>query len=244
MAGETNRTAPNLFYTDRIKYWLRKYNTGDTYWMYKKTASMVEKHYNRLNPDGQVHKMLLPSCGKTFDLDWLSSQGVPLVVGVDLCLPVLQDVCARSDREWTATAVSKPGADFTLFERSDGKIKLYNGDMLQFSPEFEGTFDAMWERGSLIILPPTDVNKYVEVLKRLLKPGGRILLESIEFDKDTIDSSTQDLLPFPPFPYFLKDITDLFEPECTVEFLESCPEEWKYGKWTDITVYLITKKHF
>lgn len=244
MAEEVNRTAPNLFDTDGVKYWQQRYDTGDTYWMHTEAAAMLVKYYSRLNPEGQARKMLIPLCGKTLDLEWLSNQGVPLVVGVDCLLSVLKEVCARSNRTWTTKSVSgEGGSDFTLLERSDGKMKLFSGDILQFSPEVEGTFDAMWERGSLIILPPKDVKKYVKLLKRLLIPGGRILLESIEFDKDAIDPSTTDFMPFPPFPYFLKDIKSLFEAERSVEFFESCPAKWKYGKQTDLVYYLITKNH-
>ncbi|GFR60726.1 thiopurine S-methyltransferase [Elysia marginata] len=242
MTQELNRTAPGLFHTDVVKYWQQRYDGGDTYWLRKEATAMLVKHYNKLNPEGKAQNMLLPLCGKSVDLDWLSSQGVPLVVGVDCLLAVLREVSVRSGQSWIQTQVSESGSDFQLLERSDGKMKLYSGDMLRFSTEIAGTFDAMWERGSLIILPPTDINKYAELLKSLLNPGGRILLESIEFDKDAIDPAT-DYMPFPPFPYFPKDIRLLFEPECTVEYLDKSACKWKYGKETHLVIYLITKKN-
>ncbi|KAK3732788.1 hypothetical protein RRG08_041098 [Elysia crispata] len=206
---EVNRTAPELFDSENLKYWQHRYDVGDTYWMRQEAAPMLVKHYMKLNPDKKARNILLPLCGKSWDLDWLSEQDVPLVVGIDCLLGVLREFSNRSGHIWTETAVPKLGSDSVLLKRNDGKMKLYSCDMLDFSPEIEGTFDAVWERGSLIILPRESVNRYVQILVSLLRSGGRILLESIEFDADAIDPGTE-YKPFPPFPYFQEDIKHLF----------------------------------
>ncbi|GFN80627.1 thiopurine s-methyltransferase [Plakobranchus ocellatus] len=51
-----------------------------------------------------------------------------------------------------------------LSQSKDGMIKLYCGDMLQFSSSFEGTLDAIWDRGSLVVLDRSDVPRLVKKL--------------------------------------------------------------------------------
>ncbi|GFO47488.1 thiopurine s-methyltransferase [Plakobranchus ocellatus] len=107
--------------------------------------------------------------------------------------------------------------------------------------EMEGKFDAIWERGDLIIIPRENVVSYTQQIKGLLNPGGRLLLETIEYDPKTLDPESALKAP-PPFPMFPEEIKRLFEPECSVAEVDEFPSSYLYGDKTDYRMYLIVKQ--
>ncbi|GFS04796.1 thiopurine S-methyltransferase [Elysia marginata] len=167
------------------------------------------------------------------------------VIGVDIALPALTKFVAQSGQDWTETAAPKLGPDAKLFTRKDGKIKLYWGDALTFSMDVEGRFDAMFDCNGLHVLDSNKTRLYASMAKRLLNPGGRLLLEAGAYDEKLLeDENFKPPLPIPP-PYTLRlqDIKELFEPECTVEHLGTMhTEEIFYNHPADFHDYLIIKK--
>jgi len=47
-------------------------------------------------------------------------------------------------------------------------------------PPFVGTFDAVYDRASIVAIEPGLRTSYVKILDRLLRPGGRILMVALE----------------------------------------------------------------
>ena len=63
------------------------------------------------------------------------------------------------------------------------------GDIFQCSIDNVGSFDAVWDQNSLVALNLEDRERYVTLMKSLLKPKGKILLTTFEYDQSCYDIS-------------------------------------------------------
>lgn len=68
------------------------------------------------------------------------------------------------------------------YERFQGeKITLLKGDFFELDDEKTGgRFGAIFDRGSLVAIEPKMREKYVEIMGKLIAPGGRILIVALE----------------------------------------------------------------
>ncbi|KAK3761933.1 hypothetical protein RRG08_065147 [Elysia crispata] len=224
------------------EYWHYRYTKGFTEWQLEKVYPMLIKHYEKMNPNGKAERVFYPMCGMSLDMNWLVDQGVS-VVGVEIAQQALETFISKSNHNWTISHDPELDTATKMFIRNDGKMKLYCADIQEFSPEIEGKFDAIYDRGSLQFVQPGNVSRYSQVLKDLLKPGGRILLEVVEYDPKILEDKTLDLPMKVPPPYTMnsEDIKRLFEPDCSVERVETYKSDRFLGENVDFHVHLIIK---
>uniref|UniRef100_A0A0B7AQ42 thiopurine S-methyltransferase n=1 Tax=Arion vulgaris TaxID=1028688 RepID=A0A0B7AQ42_9EUPU len=225
---------------ERIVYWNDRWVAGRTGFHQADVHPILNKHLDKLIPKGKANKIFFPLCGKAVDMKWLADKGFT-VVGVDGVSSALQDFYKEQGLESTVEDVTKAGKNIKVYKGHDDQIKLYCCDIMDFTSEFEGTIDAVWDRGSLIALKRDDVSKYVQVIKNILSPQGRILLEVVEYDVSIMADLEGPFKPPPPFPMYKEEILKLYEPECTVEFVEKRPDKTA-GKDIHAVNYLIVKK--
>lgn len=228
---------------DNALYWDQEYKAGRFRWHRGQPHQVLINHYNKLNPDSKVRKVLVTMCGMSEDMNWLENQGLE-VVGIDLSIQALSKFMSTGDHRWTEKRVEKLGQDAKLFTRDDGKIKLYCGNALDFSSEFEGKFDAIYDCDGIHSLPKPQCARMAEMLKGVLNPGGRFLLEAVDYDPKILeqeDLNIESPVP-PPYPMNLKDVTTMFEPECTVQHIETNTALVFCLRETEFKLYLITKK--
>ncbi|XP_059174983.1 thiopurine S-methyltransferase-like [Physella acuta] len=195
---------------------------------------MLSKHLAKLIPDDKANKVFFPLCGKAVDMSWLASQGYN-IVGVDGVKKALEEFFTDQGIEYSVEDVNHNEQTFQMFKSKDDMIRLYCTDIFNFTPDIEGTFDAVWDRGALVALNREDVSGYVQNMKRLLSPNGRILVEVMEYDPDG-----QNKHP-PPHPMYEEEIRSLYEPECEVHLIERVEYQLR---GTDIytVIYNIIKK--
>ena len=79
------------------------------------------------------------------------------------------------------------------------ELNIYTGDY--FTAPIQPV-DTIYDRASLVALPEEMRVQYVERLKQLLKPGGKILLVTLDYD--------QSEMPGPPFSVPKLEIDQLF----------------------------------
>lgn len=116
--------------------------------------------------------VLVPLCGKSLDLAWLAAQGHP-VLGVELS----ELACVAFFKEQgLVPAVDHDG----LFRRyRAGEVTVLEGDFFLLPPE--PRFGAVYERASLIALPPTMREGYANKLVALTGPGAKVLLVTLDY---------------------------------------------------------------
>lgn len=95
------------------------------------------------------------------------------------------------------------------FERFVGKkTTLLKGDFFGLDADATGgQFDSIWDRASMVAIDPALRGDYVDVMKKLLKPGGTILLMTIERRTGTEDG----LKMGPPFSISEEAVRGLYE---------------------------------
>ncbi len=120
--------------------------------------------------------VFVPLCGKSLDMLWLRDQGHP-VLGVELSPLAVEAFFAENGLEYDQHV--KQG--FTLYQ--SGHIQVLCGDFFDLRPEQVRGIGAVYDRASLIALPPEMRARYVEQLNRLLPGPLPMLLVTLEYDQ-------------------------------------------------------------
>lgn len=125
---------------------------------------------------GGAQRVLVPLSGRSLDLAWLAERGHE-VVGVEIVEEVVEaDFAARGRPVDPA-----PLGPFRAYRA--GRLTVLAGDMLAATPELLGTFDGAWDRAALVALGAADRPRYAAVVRSLLAPGARMLLQTFACDR-------------------------------------------------------------
>ncbi len=124
--------------------------------------------------------VLVPLAGKSKDMLWLREQG-HTVVGVELSEIAVRDFFAEND----LTAVSEPFGSFVRYRSQPAGLELWCGDFFDLTLEMvqEVGITAVYDRASLIALPPEMRPAYMQQMARILPAHTHILLLAIEYDQ-------------------------------------------------------------
>jgi thiopurine S-methyltransferase len=156
-------------------------------------------------------RVLFSLCGKTVDMAFVSKkEGVMEVVGVDGVRKALEEFGAENPDLDIKPASSRNGKH----ERLEGKkITLLKGDFFDLDEAAtDGRFEAIVDRASLVAIQPDLREDYVEVMSKLIKPQGRILLIVIERR-----SGTESDKGGPPFSVPEAEVRRLYESQDWVD---------------------------
>jgi len=164
--------------------WLERWQEGRIGWHEPEGNTSLQKHWLTSGK-----RVLVPLCGKTPDLIWLERQGNE-VVGVELSELAIQAFFAENEIAYSIVA----GA-LTTYIADDRSITIHCGDYFKFS---EGPFDAYYDRGALVAIPPNLRGKYVEHTRSLLRADAGRLIICLEYDASIATG--------PPFPVPAEEI--------------------------------------
>ncbi len=211
--------------------WLERWREGRTPFHMDRINPWLE-HFSHLLDLGPERRVLVPLCGKSLDLGYLARQGGS-VIGVDLAEEALRQVLAREQRQ----AVRQERGDAVFLQAEP--FTLVAADILTLTPEQIGRVDAIWDRAALVALPMACHAPYIKMLLSVLKPGGRILMVSMEYDVTLMDG--------PPFSVSAREIGELLgdggQMELLVEQEVDADEPVRLHHdlpWVKESVYLIT----
>lgn len=167
--------------------WLSRWREGRIGWHEAGGNAALRRHWPSIPPGRQV---LVPLCGKSVDMVWLAERGLA-VTGVELSATAVEAFFA----EQRLTASVERRAPFDVYTASEIPVALWCGDFFDFT---ETGFDALYDRGALVALPPDLRPRYAERLKRLLRPGADRLILTLEYDQARV--------PGPPFSVPAREI--------------------------------------
>ena len=98
--------------------------------------------------------------------------------------------------------------NFIIYEGIEKNIQIIVGDIYECTSDAVGQFDGIWDCNAMVVVNPDDREKYVGVLKQLIKPDGKILMSTFLFDQSLHTAFPHSISP---------DLTrHLFEPEMKV----------------------------
>lgn len=164
--------------------WISRWVEGRTGWHEESGNTALRSFWPAISRRSRV---LVPLCGKSPDLLWLAAQGLE-VTGVELSDIAVRDFFDEADLPFETHAAD----GLTWFRNSDAGITLVCGDYFRFQDK---PFDFLYDRASLIALPPEIRPAYIQHTKALLKEDASQLLITLEYDQSLVSGPPFSVLP-------------------------------------------------
>jgi thiopurine S-methyltransferase len=142
-------------------FWLERWQRNEIGFHQPAPHKGLARHWATLGlaPGSRV---FVPLAGKSLDMIWLAAQGHE-VVGIELAPEAVHAFAAENG----------PVA----------RVDLRQGDLFDLDPATLGPIDAVFDRASLVALPPPLRRRYAAKLAELSPPGTRTLLVTMEYDQ-------------------------------------------------------------
>lgn len=182
------------------------------FWLERWQQGLIGFHQEQVNPylvqtwpklGAKVgDKVLVPLCGKSKDMVWLHQQGMQ-VGGIELSAMAIDAFCvenqvqARQDTWRTFSCWRAPG------------YELLCGDFFNVMPADTHDYRFVYDRASLIALPPEMRQKYAKHLGDIVVPGSKVLLVTMEYPQHEMHG--------PPFSVHEDEVRDLYSPGFSIE---------------------------
>ncbi|MDZ7662186.1 thiopurine S-methyltransferase [Thiohalophilus sp.] len=186
------------------------------FWHERWENNLIGFHTDEVNPHLRDHwgslavkpgsRVLVPLCGKSLDLIWLADQGYE-VIGVEVSPIAVKDFFAENHLR--ATRTENPRCDIWRGE----SISLLCGDLFALTAQDLGAIDAVYDRASLIALPPELRRRYVETLDTLVAATAPHLLITLDYDPARMDG--------PPFAVSEAEIQALYSDRYQIDCLQA-----------------------
>ncbi len=140
-------------------------------------------------------RVLVPLCGKSWDLLWLAQQGYH-VIGVELSPIAVQAFFAEQ-----ALQVQPRGTSSATCYSTE-HIDIWCEDLFALTDAQLGRIDAVYDRAALIAMPETMRPAYVKQLEQLTGPGVPQLVVTLDYP--------QAQMPGPPFAVSPQEMRQLY----------------------------------
>ena len=176
------------------EFWLERWERSEIGFHQEEINPYLLRYWQELScpPGGEV---FVPLCGKSQDMVWLREQGCK-VLGVELSPIAVQDFFKEHGRAPAHSSVGK----FQCCE-ADG-IRVLCGDFFDLSKEDLANVNAVYDRASLVALPPGMRESYANHLADILPSGTRVLLVTFDYPQSQMDG--------PPFAVATQEIEMLY----------------------------------
>jgi thiopurine S-methyltransferase len=186
-------------------FWHERWEKGEIGFHQQDFNHHMQKFTGRLEV-GSGACILVPLCGKSLDMLWLAQQGYR-VSGIEISERAARDFFVEN------------GLVYEM-DRLSGGV-LYHGENIQvLCADFFSVkkahlpgIDAVYDRASLIALPPKMRTAYADHLARLLDAGTRSLLVTLDYRQEEMHG--------PPFSVTYEEVRRLFSPKFNIERLHS-----------------------
>ncbi len=147
--------------------------------------------------DLPIGRALVPLAGKSVDIVALRHRGYE-VVAVELVEQALRAFA----EEQPALGLAPHHGQLGFELRGDG-VRFMAADFFEVDESEVGRFDLVYDRAALIALPPSRRPAYVDHLRRLLRPDGRVAALTVEYDETEMDG--------PPFSVSPAAVSALYD---------------------------------
>jgi len=184
-------------------FWLERWEKGEIGFHQDEINPYLRQYWQDLHI-AQGGRVFVPLCGKSRDMWWLGEHGYP-VLGVELSQRAVQAFFEENGYE------SKHGnrGQFEIWYADD--ISILRGDFFDLSKSDLDKVAAVYDRASLIALPPEMRERYVRHLADILPPGTKILLITIAYPQDEMQG--------PPFSVTSSEVESLYGKYAEVRLL-------------------------
>lgn len=174
-------------------FWLSTWEDNRISFHQEEINHALIKHIDQLALPAGAH-IFIPLCGKSQDMLWLCQQGFK-VTGVELSSIAVEDFFIENKLDFEKHSEKK------FIRYKNDKIEILCGDFFDLDITHVNCFDAIYDRASLIALPPAMRSKYAKHLSSLCTPNVAMLLIAFEGNQESES---------PPFPVSKTEIGTLF----------------------------------
>lgn len=167
----------------------------------------VNPYLQRFWPDMEVPSgttVFVPLCGKSQDMVWLSDQGYT-VIGVEIVPRAVESFFAENGMLATHNAHGV----FTLWESE--RIKILQGDFFDLTADDVAGIGVIYDRASLIALPPVLRQRYTTHLRNILPSKINGLLITLDYVQAEMNG--------PPFAVTEEEVKSLYQENYNLEQL-------------------------
>jgi len=175
------------------------------FWLERWEHSEIGFHQNEINPylarfwkelsPSEGGEVFVPLCGKSLDMAWLRKQG-SFVLGVELSSIAVKEFF--HEQGMSPERVSGSGFDNYI---ADGYC-LACGDFFDLRKEDMAKVSAVYDRASLVALPPDMRERYARHVVDILPRGTQILLVTFDYPQSEMQG--------PPFAVSVQEVEALY----------------------------------
>ncbi len=207
------------------EFWHKRWEENQIGFHQQEINQYLSSHWAELGlPDGAP--VFVPLCGKSLDMLWLREQG-HAVLGIELSDKALQDFFAENQ---LARDISQDER-FTTYH-TEG-LRLLAGDFFALTRADLDGIVAVYDRASLIALPPQMRTRYARHLAELLPSGAHILLIVMDYAPGTIEG--------PPFSVSANELQELFHKDFVLDHKGDWVSQGPRGATVTESVYRLTR---
>ncbi len=146
-------------------------------------------------------KVFVPLAGKSLDILWLLGEGYKVVAN-ELSETAVKAFFSENKLE----ATQSTDGEFEKWEMED--LTFYQGDFFDLDPEHLSDIHAVYDRASLIALPPEMRTVYASHLVDILPLGTKTLLVTLDYDQEEMSG--------PPFSVSAQEVDTLFSSSLSI----------------------------
>ncbi|MBK1644405.1 thiopurine S-methyltransferase [Thiocapsa imhoffii] len=187
------------------EFWLNRWERGEIGWHQTEINVHLQAYWPQLDlaPDTQV---FVPLCGKSLDMLWLVSRG-HRVLGVEISEPAIRSFF--QDHELHPQMSDKPPFRRYVVD----ELEILVGDYFQLTACDLAEVGAVFDRASLIALPPGMRPRYSDQFKAIVPTTATCFLITLDYDQEEMSG--------PPFAVTDEEVSRLFSDRYRIESLAS-----------------------
>ena len=178
----------------RKEFWLERWARKEIGFHEEKVNAYLIEFWHSLNVD-QGAGVFIPLCGKSLDMQWLREQG-HMILGVELSSAAVQSFFQEQSYILNQNRQGK----FDHYSAND--IHILCGDFFDLNQKDLASIKAVYDRASLVALPPEMRERYVSHLVSILTPGVRIFLVTFDYMQAEMQG--------PPFAVSTAEVQSLY----------------------------------
>jgi thiopurine S-methyltransferase len=186
-------------------FWITRWERGETGFHQDEVNPWLRDYWPRLHAP-VARRVFVPLCGKSLDMWWLRQQDFG-VLGVELSRQAVEAFFAEAG---ITPAITH---DESLERFESGDVALLCGDFFALRPQQVAGCAAIYDRASLIALPPSMRQDYAAHLSTLFPQGVRMLLVTLDYPQHEMEG--------PPFAVSDAEVRALYAGRADIELLAS-----------------------
>lgn len=184
-------------------YWLERWEREETGFHQDRINPYLRQYWPELNLFN-AGEVFVPMCGKSRDMLWLRKQGHS-VLGVELSAIAVQAFFQENGH----APHQVTGEKFDCWEANG--IRILCGDFFDLNKDDLAKASAVYDRASLVALPPEMREPYVRHLLSILPPTTKIMLITFDYPQSEMCG--------PPFAVSTDEVRMLYQEQAEIHLL-------------------------